>query len=264
MNEQGLLLNNANFIQFISRIRKLLSTAKEDFIDNTIDEELLNLLSSNDNSVKAVLDFANFKVLAVSQNIEEQIGIHISDTLHFSEYLAGLNHEHLSFVAKTNEWLGEVLEKFRLKPTFSDRVTICGLSYVNQKGEKIRLMVRILTFKYDSNGLPSLCIITLDKVNYLMKSDNIWFRIEYGNGIRNKVAYASSEEIGGKTKDILSNREKEILQLLAMGMDTKKIAETLFISTNTIIKHRKNMLARTGLCDTTALIQICQSCGILT
>lgn len=45
----------------------------------------------------------------------------------------------------------------------------------------------------------------------------------------------------------LSERETEVLRLLASGMSTKEIAEELHISTNTVITHRKNLSAKTGI-----------------
>ena len=45
----------------------------------------------------------------------------------------------------------------------------------------------------------------------------------------------------------LSEREIEVLKLLASGMATKEIAEALHISTNTVITHRKNLSAKTGI-----------------
>lgn len=45
----------------------------------------------------------------------------------------------------------------------------------------------------------------------------------------------------------LSDREIEVLRLLASGKATKEIAETLHISTNTVITHRKNLSAKTGI-----------------
>lgn len=45
----------------------------------------------------------------------------------------------------------------------------------------------------------------------------------------------------------LSDREIEVLRLLASGKATKEIAEALHISTNTVITHRKNLSAKTGI-----------------
>jgi DNA-binding NarL/FixJ family response regulator len=58
------------------------------------------------------------------------------------------------------------------------------------------------------------------------------------------------------SKDLLSQREKEILKLIAADFDTKEIAEKLFISAATVGHHRSNMIERIGARDTTALVQL--------
>lgn len=46
------------------------------------------------------------------------------------------------------------------------------------------------------------------------------------------------------SSDILSEREKDVLKLLAEGSSTKQIAETLFISPHTVNAHRKNIMRK--------------------
>ncbi|MBA6155377.1 response regulator transcription factor [Tenacibaculum sp. S7007] len=53
--------------------------------------------------------------------------------------------------------------------------------------------------------------------------------------------------IGKSEKVILSNREKEILQLIANGNTSKEISETLFIAKTTVDTHRKNMIRKLNL-----------------
>lgn len=45
----------------------------------------------------------------------------------------------------------------------------------------------------------------------------------------------------------LSEREKTILMLVARGMTNKEIAEKLFLSTHTVITHRKNITNKLGI-----------------
>jgi DNA-binding NarL/FixJ family response regulator len=47
--------------------------------------------------------------------------------------------------------------------------------------------------------------------------------------------------------DELTHREKEILKLVALGLQNKAIAEKLFISVHTVITHRKNITEKTGI-----------------
>lgn len=47
--------------------------------------------------------------------------------------------------------------------------------------------------------------------------------------------------------DELTGREKEVLRLIALGHTNKTIADKLFISTHTVISHRKNITEKLGI-----------------
>lgn len=52
----------------------------------------------------------------------------------------------------------------------------------------------------------------------------------------------------------ISAREAEIISLVAEGMTNKQIAEQLFLSTHTVITHRKNIMNKLGLNNTAGLV----------
>lgn len=58
----------------------------------------------------------------------------------------------------------------------------------------------------------------------------------------------------GTTNIFLTNREKEIVRLIADGHTSQEIAELLFISYFTVGKHRKNILRKLGLKNTAELV----------
>jgi DNA-binding NarL/FixJ family response regulator len=51
----------------------------------------------------------------------------------------------------------------------------------------------------------------------------------------------------GETGEELSPREKLVLKEVALGHTNKEIADTLFISTHTVISHRKNITKKLGI-----------------
>ena len=61
--------------------------------------------------------------------------------------------------------------------------------------------------------------------------------------------------VGKTNKVVLSNREKEILHLIANGKTSKEIAEELFIAKTTVDTHRKNMIRKLQLGGGTELIK---------
>ena len=61
----------------------------------------------------------------------------------------------------------------------------------------------------------------------------------------------------------LTNRELEVLKLLASGLNSKEISEQLFISTNTVEDHRKQLLRKTESRNVAQLIGNAYRRGIL-
>lgn len=57
----------------------------------------------------------------------------------------------------------------------------------------------------------------------------------------------------GKKNDELSAREREIVSEIASGLTNKEIADKLFLSTHTVITHRKNITKKLGIKTTSGL-----------
>ena len=53
--------------------------------------------------------------------------------------------------------------------------------------------------------------------------------------------------------EILSQREKEILTCVVKGQTNKEIAQTLFLSTHTVITHRRNIVRKLEIHSTAGL-----------
>jgi len=62
---------------------------------------------------------------------------------------------------------------------------------------------------------------------------------------------------------LLSCREIEILQLLSQGLDSKTIAKRLYICSHTVNNHRKNILNKTQLENTSQALLYARFMGIL-
>jgi DNA-binding NarL/FixJ family response regulator len=80
---------------------------------------------------------------------------------------------------------------------------------------------------------------------------------------KNKKYYFSSNYQTSYAHNAISTRELDVLLLLAQGLTSKQIGNQLFISPNTVDNHRRNMIARTGARDTTALVQLCRMVGLI-
>ncbi len=62
----------------------------------------------------------------------------------------------------------------------------------------------------------------------------------------------------------LTNREKEILVLVAEGMNTQEIAQKLCLSHRTIDTHRANVMHKLGVHNAVAMVRVAIECNLVT
>jgi DNA-binding NarL/FixJ family response regulator len=70
--------------------------------------------------------------------------------------------------------------------------------------------------------------------------------------------------LAAKSPNDLTQREREVLQLLADGLTNQKMADKLFTSKRTIETHRQNILEKTGAKNSAALVRYAAGRGWLT
>ena len=80
--------------------------------------------------------------------------------------------------------------------------------------------------------------------NKKITSDNV-FSAKHRLSLRKKLAKLRMETSFAKARlekfESLTNREKQIIALLMLGLNNPQIAERLFISRHTVEQHRKNI-----------------------
>lgn len=71
------------------------------------------------------------------------------------------------------------------------------------------------------------------------------------------------EIVEGAESSILTNREKEILCLVAQGLSNREIAEQLFVSRYTVESHIKHIYCKLSVTKRTKAVSTARSMGIL-
>ena len=71
------------------------------------------------------------------------------------------------------------------------------------------------------------------------------------------------EEIPASLGDLLTPREREVLQLIAEGYTNSAIADALTISVKTVEKHRANLMAKLDVHDLPTLIRVAIKHGLI-
>ncbi len=129
----------------------------------------------------------------------------------------------------------------------------------NAEGKYINLLFQI---RQDYASHPHETVHTL-----LVLTDLSKFKIDkhgYHHYVGNDPAYFRypDDELL-KTGLSFSDREFEILKLIAHGFGSEQIADKLFLSVNTVNTHRRNLLSKTRKATTLELVIELQENGIL-
>jgi DNA-binding NarL/FixJ family response regulator len=120
-----------------------------------------------------------------------------------------------------------------------------ALGYIHQNSERDELIYAIHSVNKGNKFIsPSISLNLLEKVDRPAKVSGYNY------------------DIPGQTVDI-SNREREVLFLIAQGFTNAEIADKLFTSKRTIESHRKNLIDKTKTKNTASLIRYAFTNGIL-
>lgn len=149
---------------------------------------------------------------------------------------------------KFMEYLGNIAPDQR-----KDYKLIHEFRIQNEQENWIRLLIQDFILELDEKGIPWLNMKLCDL------SPNQDLSIPGTSICRNIITGESVDffkEINKEKLENLSDREKEVLGLIANGMKSKEIAEKLFISANTVNNHRRNVLKKLNVTNSSeAVIQ---------
>ncbi|MBL7064930.1 MAG: response regulator transcription factor [Anaerolineae bacterium] len=67
-----------------------------------------------------------------------------------------------------------------------------------------------------------------------------------------------------RTYELLTSRQREVLQLIAEGRTRQEISEILCISPKTVARHRENLMAKLGFQDEVELVKFALRIGLFT
>ncbi len=226
-------------------------------------EGYIQEFSKNEKSVKIIFDQVNFKILNISENVETLSGysaVSLRNTS-ITSFLSFVVFDHMFFLYVWVKWLNQICGKYEKIPTDSI-ATFCGVKIRHKDGHIMRLMIRQTGLEFLENGAMKISVITADDISHLLKSDFYWGRMEFGEHKR-YIHHLNSTDKKDVSQDILTDREKEVLNRIAYGMESKEIGKEIFVSPHTVDNHRRNMISKTGARDTTALVQICKMAGVI-
>jgi DNA-binding CsgD family transcriptional regulator len=178
--------------------------------------------------------------------------------------LSILHKDYSAFPYESVNWLMTIFPKIPFEERVNMKIHHCCMRFVRADGKQIRLFSQGVPIQVDEERNFKYTLNYVQNIQHLIKKDfaHYWIRLSYGQDKELAQTFHSDSKEAAK-RDLLSTREKEILLLIAEDLDTKEIAQKLFISVNTVGNHRSNMIERLGVRDTTALVQLAKMTGMI-
>jgi len=196
----------------------------------------------------------------------QQIKVLLADDQEiFREGLARLLNEqqHIEVVSQCSNGRQVVKEVREMKPDvvlIDSNISDCESNEATREIKQSSAKVQVAMLTDSENQQKLFSAIESGATGYLLKDMKVGELIEsidlIGKGrivvspplaekLVDKFSSMRADEAG--SKDGLSEREVEIIKLLAKGATNKEIAEKLFIAENTAKVHIKNILEKLGL-----------------
>lgn len=250
------------FYALLSDWKKLFTEPTTDDIQETIQKiKAYEEINQVGKSFSLLLSVSDFRLLHIGEGVVDVFGYTAEELMEnkVGAIFKLLPLAHLDFPIKTLKWAKKVQSKTRL---WLEHVNICfcGVKIKHKDGHIIRIFIRLQVLN-TQNGFPSMILYTTEEVTHLLKGEHYWGRFVCGKNKQHVQSFSTGEK--EEFLEIISEREKEILLLIMEKKSSQDISEELGIATNTVLKHRKNMINRTGARDTTALTQLARMCELI-
>ena len=143
--------------------------------------------------------------------------------------------------------------------TTKGREYFCGISTVCKDGSVKRFLIRNEKIYGENLESGVAIILYFEDITHFFKGNEYWMFFKH---YTDKGIISQFQNASGIHNSLITEREKDVLKLIAAGKTSKEVAEILYISPETVSQHRKNMLKRTNAKDTSALIHFCKVCEI--
>jgi DNA-binding CsgD family transcriptional regulator len=215
-----------------------------------------------------VIDYTQRRHLALSGPIENLAGYHAKDlTDHGLEFSIDKFHKE-DFKIFNDVIFGKVTDFLRKTPQEDHGEYLFTYSYRSRKadGKWMQLYQQGSYITDPKTKLPLFAISMFTDISVLKKDSSMIFSIDKkknDRGLMNFDNLFTNYYYPDPEEQNLTRREREIVGRLAKGFSSRQMAETLYLSENTVANHRKNILKKTNCKNSVELVRYAFDKGII-
>ena len=197
-----------------------------------------------------IIQFPAFKTTYMSPNVTDVLG-YPSDHITLKK-LFGLIHPEDYPVAllATKKMCEFAIDNYRDMEPFKSVMSM-DFRIMHKDGHYIRLFNQNCLYKKDAGDKEFKTLALNTDISHIKSNVNMKFRYT-NNGDGVSCNFPDKELSDFST--LFTRRERQIIALLAAGKNSTEIADILNISRHTVDTHRRKMLSKSHLCNTTELV----------
>lgn len=240
-----------------------IATIKDHFLDDIKIDELLGNIFCPGPNYYYVVDFYDRKLKYVSPAINDVLGLD-HQTVSFDDIIAQIHPDDINYVAKAEAAvLHHLYHKIKRGTVTEYKNSYCFRLKIKDGSYQL--------FQHQS------VILTTDQLGGFAKALNIHTNISHFGTSNNYKASISTllgnqeyihldvlKSDGSKRPSALfSKREIEIIRLISKGLSSQRIADSLYISSHTVKKHRVNITQKSGVKNSGELVAMCIKEGLI-
>jgi DNA-binding CsgD family transcriptional regulator len=224
--------------------------------DDPIMQKLDEAMDENDQYFQ-VFDMGQMRFLHTSKGIVQMIGA-TPDEINPGHYTRQVHPDDEDKLGQARARVFK-MEKEIFKAQKGSALTLYNLRMLNPAGVYNNLFVQDYMFFSPIPYKAVFLIQVVTNINwYKMKKG--YFNCYVGNDLS---MFKFPDEKLLNMGSCFSDREMEIIKLIASGLNSKQIAAKLFISTHTVNTHRSNVLEKCGKTHVSELIYDLQNQGVI-
>lgn len=177
------------------------------------------------------------------------------------EMIVLIHPDDLDFVIRAEQSILEKLQAASFEEQLKQKSGYCFRMRVSEGNYHVFHHQAIYLAQDEMGHLSSALHIHTDMQHIMHTSNQTIMMKGIGSSAGFKQVNLSVEavDLSAQAIDIslhlLTQREKEVLNLLAAGLSSEEISEKLFVSKQTVFAHRKNLLRKTSASNTAHLIK---------
>lgn len=254
----------SNYAPVVDLWKKEYSSQLKENVPYDLSEQFKKLASvfSPGMSYYYIMNLENLDLEYISPEVERITGIP-AEEVSIQQLVGTALNEEIEVLVKKEQVIKDFYGRFLSTEDLTNYKIVYSYRMKDRKGNLRHMLHQAVAISISDCGNAQHVLSIHSDVSHLKLPNNknvsfisltnnkSYTNVDVEEGIFNPSTIETDKK---PLSEILSQREKEILELLAKGYTAEKIGEILHLSFNTVRTHRKNMLKKSKYSNTTELV----------